>query len=90
MSSTAIRPRPRRAWAVAALAGLLLVAGAAAAPAVAGGSRVIDDLLLDLQLIPLDGPAPPPFSLERLDNGTKVTLAEHRGRVVLLYFWATW
>jgi cytochrome oxidase Cu insertion factor (SCO1/SenC/PrrC family) len=88
MSSTAARPRPRRAWAVAALVGLILVAGPAA-PAVAGGGRALDDRLLDLQLIPLDGPAPP-FSLERLDNGTKVTLAEHRGRVVLLYFWATW
>jgi cytochrome oxidase Cu insertion factor (SCO1/SenC/PrrC family) len=88
MNSTAPWPRPGGSWALAALAGLLLMA--AAAPAHAGSDKVLEDLLRDLQLIPFDGQTPPPFALERLDNGKKVTLAEHRGRVVLLYFWATW
>ena len=52
--------------------------------------KVLDDLLFDLQLVPLEGQTPPPFELERLSDGKKVTLAEHRGRPVLLYFWATW
>jgi cytochrome oxidase Cu insertion factor (SCO1/SenC/PrrC family) len=29
------------------------------------------------------------FSLKTLD-GTRVVLADYRGRAVLLYFWATW
>jgi hypothetical protein len=69
---------------VALLLGLL-----AAAPAVAA-DKVLDDLLFDLQLVPMTGQVPPPFELERLDDGKKTTLAEHRGRPVLLYFWATW
>jgi cytochrome oxidase Cu insertion factor (SCO1/SenC/PrrC family) len=69
---------------LAALLGLL-----AAAPAVAA-DKVLDDLLFDLQLVPMAGQVPPPFELERLSDGKKTTLAEHRGRPVLLYFWATW
>lgn len=38
---------------------------------------------------PLQGPAAPPFSLERLQGGT-VTLAELRGKIVVIDFWATW
>jgi cytochrome oxidase Cu insertion factor (SCO1/SenC/PrrC family) len=57
---------------------------------VMAADKVLDDLLFDLQLVPLEGQTPPPFELERLGDGKKVTLAEHRGRPVLLYFWATW
>jgi cytochrome oxidase Cu insertion factor (SCO1/SenC/PrrC family) len=62
-----------------------------AALAWGGGASAdsIDDLLFDLQLVPLDGQAPPPFSLEGLD-GKRVSLADIRGQVVMLYFWATW
>lgn len=49
----------------------------------------IDDLLMDLQIVPLDGRAPKPFSLQSLD-GRRVTLADIAGRPALLYFWATW
>ncbi|MBI4634719.1 MAG: redoxin domain-containing protein [Candidatus Rokubacteria bacterium] len=49
----------------------------------------LEDLLWDLQIIPLDGKTPPPFSLERLD-GKRVDLKDLRGRPALLYFWATW
>jgi cytochrome oxidase Cu insertion factor (SCO1/SenC/PrrC family) len=49
----------------------------------------LEDLLWDLQLIPLEGPIAPAFTLTNLTGG-KVTLQQFRGRVVLLYFWATW
>ena len=54
---------------------------------VAAGS--LDDLLMDLQLVPLDGQRPRPFTLESLD-GKRVTLADLAGKPALLYFWATW
>jgi cytochrome oxidase Cu insertion factor (SCO1/SenC/PrrC family) len=72
-----------------ALAFLIALLAGGAAPAVAA-DKALDDLLFDLQLVPLAGQAPPPFELERLGDGKKVTLAEHRGRPVFLYFWATW
>ena len=62
---------------------------ASASPA-ADKDQVLDELLFDLQLIPLDGQPPPAFELERFGDGKKVTLAEHRGRPVFLYFWASW
>ena len=49
----------------------------------------LDDLVMDLGLVPLDGQAPAPFALESLD-GRRVALADLRGRPALLYFWATW
>jgi cytochrome oxidase Cu insertion factor (SCO1/SenC/PrrC family) len=72
-----------------ALALLLVLVTGTAAPA-AAADKALDDLLFELQLVPLDGQAPPAFELERLSDGRKVTLAEHRGRPVMLYFWATW
>jgi hypothetical protein len=71
-----------------ALALLLLLMTGAASPAAA--DKALDELLFDLQLVPLDGQTPPPFELERLADGKKVSLAELRGRPVMLYFWATW
>jgi hypothetical protein len=68
---------------------LMVVLSVVASPARAA-DKVLDDLLFDLQLVPLEGQTPPPFELERLGDGKKITLAEHRGRPVLLYFWATW
>jgi hypothetical protein len=66
----------------------LLVLGVATP--VAAADKILEDLLFDLQLVPLEGQLPPAFELERLGDGKKVTLAEHRGRPVMLYFWATW
>jgi hypothetical protein len=71
------------------LALLILVLCLSISPAMAA-DKVLDDLLFELQLVPLEGQTPPPFELERLGDGKKVTLAEHRGRPVFLYFWATW
>jgi thiol-disulfide isomerase/thioredoxin len=82
---------PRR-LALAVLVGLAVVAfagGIAPVPA-ADKDKVLEDLLFDLQLIPLAGQAPAAFELERLIDGKKVTLGELRGRPVLLYFWASW
>ena len=73
----------------AALALLLLLMAGTSAPA-AAANKALDDLLFDLQLVPLEGQVPPAFELERLSDGKKVTLAEHRGQPVMLYFWATW
>jgi hypothetical protein len=52
--------------------------------------KALEDLMFDLQLVPMSGQVPAAFELERLSDGKKVTLAEHRGRPVMLYFWATW
>jgi cytochrome oxidase Cu insertion factor (SCO1/SenC/PrrC family) len=71
-----------------ALALLVLLATGAATPAAA--DKVLDDLLFELQLVPMNGVVAPPFELERLSDGKTTTLAEHRGRTVMLYFWATW
>jgi cytochrome oxidase Cu insertion factor (SCO1/SenC/PrrC family) len=54
---------------------------------VAAGS--LADLMMDLELIPIDGQTPKPFTLENLD-GKRVALADLAGRPALLYFWATW
>jgi hypothetical protein len=66
----------------ALLLSLLLVAPASAAS--------MEDLLFDLELVPLDGRAPPPLSLQRLADGKTVGLADFKGRALLVYFWATW
>ena len=72
------------------LALAMLVLLGSAAPAAADKDKVLDDLLFELQLIPMAGQVPAPFELEKLSDGKKVTLAEHRGRPVMLYFWASW
>ncbi len=68
----------------AVLLALLVSAGVARA-----ATEAIEDLLFDLQLVPLDGQAPPPFTLEALD-GKRVSLTDFKGQVVFLYFWASW
>ena len=74
---------------------ILLAAGVVTAAwlCVVGPARVaadsLGDLAMDLQLVPLDGRAAKPFTLESLD-GKKVSLADVAGRPALLYFWASW
>ena len=61
----------------------LLALTSVAVPALA--AQELEDLLWDLQIVPLDEP-PPPFTLEALAGGRR-SLAEFRGRPVMLYFW---
>jgi len=68
----------RRALAALSLA-LLLPLGAAAAP---------DFAAMDIQRYDPPKPAPE-FSLPDLD-GRRVMLSDLRGKVVLLFYWATW
>jgi hypothetical protein len=50
----------------------------------------MEDLLFDLELVPLDGRTPTSFALERLADGKTVSLADVKGRALFVYFWATW
>ena len=71
----------RVAW-VAAVA--FMAAWSAAVPAPA--AEDLEDLLWDLQIVPLDDATPPAFTLDALDGGTR-SLADCIGRPVMLYFW---
>lgn len=77
---------------LAALVAGLAVVGVmlSGAPSATPADKSLDDLLFDLQLVPLEGKTPPPFELERLGDGQKVTLASQKGQALFLYFWATW
>ena len=68
---------------VLAIAVLGTTAASTAAPA------ALDDFMMDMRITPLDREAPPPLAVTTLD-GERVTLTDFRGRVVLVYFWATW
>ena len=69
-----------RAVSLAALFQLLSAAVAVAAD--------VEDVLWDLQLVPLDARPAPGFALEDL-KGRRLALADQRGRAVMLYFWLT-
>lgn len=71
---------------IARLLGGFLVCMTLAAPAAA---EDLDRLLRQLQLTALPGERPAAFTLPSVAGGT-VKLADHRGKVVLVYFWATW
>ena len=69
---------------------VLVLSLSCSGPPTSGVDRdVVDRALFDLQLVPLEGRTPVPFRLDTLDGRT-VSLSELRGRVVLLYFWASW
>jgi peroxiredoxin len=68
------------------LAALLAGCLAWAAPASADD---LDRYLRELQLNALPGARAPGFTLPTVD-GRKVALADQKGKVVLVYFWATW
>ena len=68
-------------WA-AVIVVVLFCGGAAAADTIA-------DLAIDFRMNPLDGQAAPAFTLSALD-GKRRSLADFKGQVVLLYFWASW
>ena len=49
----------------------------------------LDTLMQEFRVMPAGLKPAPTFSLKTLDGKT-AALADHRGRAVLLYFWATW
>ena len=63
----------------------MLLTGVVVAYAAGVGRALLDGLRLTPVVT-----APPPLALKRLDNGRTQTLADLRGRPVLVYFWATW
>ena len=65
----------------------LLLAGLM--PAMSGAAGDFDSLMKEFRVTPSGFKPAPSFSLKALD-GKAAALAEHRGRPVLLYFWATW
>jgi cytochrome oxidase Cu insertion factor (SCO1/SenC/PrrC family) len=65
---------------------LLLVALSLAAPSIAAD---IDRLMQEFRVTPAGLKPAPAFSLTTLEGKT-AGLADHRGRPLLLYFWATW
>ena len=73
-----------RRWRI--LAGALTMVALGVGPARA---ESVDVLLSEFQFVPLAGQRPPNVSLSTLDV-TTVSLPDLAGRVVLLYFWATW
>ncbi len=68
---------------MAVVALIVVATWCAVVPALA--AQDLEDLLWDLQIVPLDDPAPP-FTLEALAGGRR-SLAEFRGRPLMLYFW---
>jgi hypothetical protein len=49
----------------------------------------VEDLMMDLGIVPLDPQPARAFTLPTLD-GKRLALADLKGRAALLYFWATW
>jgi cytochrome oxidase Cu insertion factor (SCO1/SenC/PrrC family) len=72
---------------VVALLAVTILAGVS--PVAVAGSERVEDLMRDLQILPLDARTPPPLALIALD-GKRVSLADFRGRPLLVYFWASW
>lgn len=65
---------------------VLLTALAAALPAAAG---TLDNLMQDFHMTSMGLKPAPAFSLDTVGGGTTAP-GDHRGRPLLLYFWATW
>ena len=78
--------RVRGAHRIAAAALLLLALAHAPVAGEAHIERLVGALGLDIPARPL---AAPPFTAPGL-NGGSLRLADQAGRVVMLYFWATW
>ena len=66
---------------------LLLLVGSWLVPSTVAAD--LDALMREFRVTPAGLKPAPAFSLKTLE-GKDATLADHRGRPVLLYFWATW
>jgi hypothetical protein len=65
----------------------LLLAGLI--PATSGVAADLDALMKEFRVTPSGLKPAPMFSLKTLEGKT-AALSDHRGRGVLVYFWATW
>ena len=81
---TATRPGGRTP--TSGLALLLALALMGGAPAGEAPPPDLEDLLWELQILPLEADPPPPFDLQALD-GRRWSAADLRGRAAFLYFW---
>jgi hypothetical protein len=70
--------------------GLVLALALSHGPAAVAQKPGLDDLMMDLNIAPMDPQAPPALSVTRLGTGGRVTLGDLKGSAVLVYFWATW
>ena len=76
--------------------GLTLVALAAVAwqtvtpPATVAQAAHLDELMMDLNIAPLDAVPAPALTVTTVEGGGRVRLADMKDRAVLIYFWATW
>jgi cytochrome oxidase Cu insertion factor (SCO1/SenC/PrrC family) len=74
-----------------AIAALVVATAVAASPArLHAEATPLEDLMIDFQVTPLEPQTPPPLSVLTLEDGRAVTLADRKGQVVLVYFFATW
>jgi cytochrome oxidase Cu insertion factor (SCO1/SenC/PrrC family) len=70
-------------------AGLTLVLAVLSAAPATTQPKVLDDLMMELNIAPLTPYAPPPLEVTTL-AGAPVSLASIKNQAVLVYFWATW
>jgi cytochrome oxidase Cu insertion factor (SCO1/SenC/PrrC family) len=84
---TTMRSTTSSRWPRGLALGVLALA-ATLAPASAAAPD-LDAKLDAASITPMHGQVPPPFTLPDL-TGKPVSLADFRGRAVMLYFWATW
>jgi cytochrome oxidase Cu insertion factor (SCO1/SenC/PrrC family) len=81
--------RARAVGRAAAAIGWAVVLAVVCFCGVARAADTIQDLAIDFRMNPLDGQVAPAFTLPTL-AGPRFSLADFKGQVVLLYFWATW
>ena len=76
-------------WLAASVAIVALVASALLPATLPAQSRSLDDLMMDLNIAPLEPQAAPALTVTTMDGG-RLSLAELKGQAVLVYFMATW
>ena len=74
---------------VVALA-VVMAPAALSARATGAEPKQLDDLMMDLNIAPLEPVAAPALVVSTVEGGGRVRLADMKGRAVLVYFWATW
>jgi hypothetical protein len=80
--------RPSRWLAALVMTGALLAQTLAPAT-VPAQSRGLDDLMMDLNIAPMDAQPAPALTVSTLEGG-RLALADLKGQAVLVYFMATW